>query len=381
MTLAVTDITNLKTVDTSSGNKLRWVESKATWYQLNVASSDTADDDNIVLPNSSVGRWVKQEAKLTNNGLYYSEVTGTQTLTASVGTQYGCKSSTGAIIFDLPASPTVGGVIKIMHYSSGLSNVTQINRNGKPILGSTASDGIELYTYGSSVILTYIDSTVGWAVDNSGVGTYRKLADYTNTFTYSSGGDTNGLFYWLGTNEGSLSWVNPVNTNSGSPAKLWSFKSESASAISELSDRSTSEVYCNTNFFYGSIFSFIISRDAFREFRVSKLALRNNTSNDYAIRSFSFKGLRYSDFGGYTGTDLSGNSSNTAIFYGLPGWEVLKNYPSTTVNPTTASAWGIYDIDADDYYSAFQIVLTGNISNGTNSFWLGEVELYGDVRS
>jgi hypothetical protein len=366
MTVAASSIANLKTVDTSTGKKLRWVEDKNAWYQYNPASSETDDDDNIVLPNSNVGRWYKQEAKITTNGLSYNTVNGTQTITATPSNLYAAKSTTGPITINLPASPIAGDTVKVIHISSGLGNTTKINRNGKPIRGSTSSDGIELYTSGATALLTYIDSTMGWVFENE-LG-YRILAVYGTTFTYTANGDDDGLFYWLGTAELTTSWSNPASS------KVKVVYGDNTVNISATARNNSDNNFPSVSRGGAGIYIFLNIDVSTREFRLSDLSVQASGNANLAWRNFVVQGCYASDI-----------LSNSAMFTQAgANWKTLARFTNNTSMGTGAYAWGNYSVNSEDFYSAYRLLVNGAPSNNDavpNDLWFSEIEFYGDVRS
>lgn len=378
MTVAVSNITNLKNVDTSTGNKLRWVESKRAWYGYDSSSTGTADDENIVLPTSGVGRWHKGEAKNPINGLVYTTYTGTQTINASSNTGLVITSTNGIVTVNLPSSPIAGDTIKIIHLSSTVSNVTRINRNGNAIRGSTSITGIEAFQTGTVIDLYYTTSARGWEyVTNLSV---RDQSNTNQTFTYASDGDTNGFFHWLGRNSGTTSWVNPTQSNGGTGAKMRVIRGQ-GSATDNLTDRTTSEVLIAATDSYAGLTAYIFTDidNNNRIFRPSRLAIRNSTSTTYTLRTFRFFGIKRENYPGNP-TLINTSSAELLLKFRTMPSTLLLDLTNDTTMPTTASAWANYDIAATDFFSGFIFVMTGLTAGGNTDMYLGEMELYGDVR-
>lgn len=383
MTVAVNTLSNLKAVDTSSGKKLRFLEAKRAWYWYDPDGTGTPDDENVILPNTNSGRWYKTEPKLTNNGLIYSSHNGTQTINAAANRAYIVRSTDGIVNINLPSSPIVGDSVLVSHNSSGLSNVTRVNRNGNPIRTNTTSNGIEIFLPYTETIFTYCDATVGWTYRTS--QSVRLQATYTQTFTFSSNGDTNGFLHWLGTNEGSASFINPVSANGAVGPKIFVY-SGSGLDVSALTDRTTASAALDDNTVVnigraGLAYFFIINRNnPAREFRLTSLLLRNTTTATNALRNFIIEGLKSTDI---PISDIATSRPDGIIRLHAARWTVLGEFINNTNMAATASSYGLYSINDTDYYSAFRLRPAGFDASGSTvvQFSIGEVEMYGEVRS
>ena len=76
------------------------------------------------------------------------------------GKGYFVKTSGGAITMTLPASPSLGDVIRILDLGSAGTNNITVGRNSQPIMGSAADMTID--TANAALGLVYTDSTFGW---------------------------------------------------------------------------------------------------------------------------------------------------------------------------------------------------------------------------
>lgn len=373
MTVSISNTANLRAEDTASGKKLRWVESKTSWYWYNPSGSGTDDDENIILPNSNIGRWYKQESKVPVDNILYQSYTTPQTINPTNGDGIVTRSTTGIIEVNLPASPLVGHTIRVIHNGSGLSNITRINRNGKPIRGNSTSNGLELYITYTEITLTYCDSTVGWIYLTN--QTVRVQATYNTTFTYASDGDTNGFFYWLGTNEGAATFVDPTQPNGAIGAKVavYNGTGTSVTALLERATTAATIAFNSGSGARGGVAFYLITNlnNAAREFRLTRLLLRNSTNGTLAQRNFAIEGLPAAN--ALSTTDM-------LKLNGSPGWVSLGQFIGDTTMSTVNSSYASYTINGADFYPIYRIRAIGVDASGVEQLALGEVEFYGEVR-
>ena len=81
-------------------------------------------------------------------------------VTMSNGKAYFVNTSGGAITMTLPASPTLGDIIRIIDLGSAGTNNITVGRNSEKIMGSAADMTID--TANAALGLVYTDSTFGW---------------------------------------------------------------------------------------------------------------------------------------------------------------------------------------------------------------------------
>ena len=85
----------------------------------------------------------------------------TSGITMVAGRGYPVDTSGGAITMTMPASPSVGDTLKVMDYARTFaSNKLTLDRNGSPFQGATSNPQFNIN--GSTITVTYIDSTKGW---------------------------------------------------------------------------------------------------------------------------------------------------------------------------------------------------------------------------
>ena len=164
--------------------------------------------------------------------------------------------------------------------------------------------------------------------------------------TYISNGDTNGLFYYLGTNKNTVAWSNP----SGNKITI-AASSIAAGSVGILTDRAPSEFYTASNANSWVEFNIYPS-----QLKCSGYSLRNRSNADHYLRNWQLQG---------------------SIDDGVT-WSILDNQVNnTTLN--TPSQWLYLPVTSSVSYSKFRIYETGLNSSNTYYICLGEVELYGSV--
>ena len=90
--------------------------------------------------------------------VWQSIITSNTTLVSGRG--YFVNTSGGAITVTLPASPTLGDIIRIIDLNNANTNNITVARNSEKIMGSAADMTID--TDNAALGLVYTDSTFGW---------------------------------------------------------------------------------------------------------------------------------------------------------------------------------------------------------------------------
>ena len=162
---------------------------------------------------------------------------------------------------------------------------------------------------------------------------------------FSTDGDTNGLFYYLGTSKGTTAWSNPSANNSIIVSASYS---ESGNPIS-LVDRQNSEWFSNN--VANSWVGFQIQAG---KLKCNHYSIKTRANNpDYYPRNWILK------------------ASNDGI-----NWTVLDTQTDNTAL-NSVSQWLSLPVISTMSYSYFQLLQNGLDSSNSNYFCLGEVELYG----
>lgn len=131
----------------------------------------------------------------------------TADFTAEANKAYYCDTALGDVLMTLPPSPSPGDEVAFLIIGANKLNfITTDNVKGAALATDYVKQASEQYLL---VILSYVDGTTGWSWDarydsyiyNSSLGGL--------SFDYISDKDTNGLFYYLGTNENTTAFANP----------------------------------------------------------------------------------------------------------------------------------------------------------------------------
>jgi hypothetical protein len=178
------------------------------------------------------------------------------------------------------------------------------------------------------------------------------------TLTYSSAGDSNGLFYWLGSRGGT--WSNPLTSQVISAV----ISSLQAGSLSQLCDRQSNSPGIVTN---NSSNSWILIDIGARKLKCNAYTLRHRDSTQfpgYYLRNWKLQGtnvlasMSISDINNATWTDLDVRTSNTSINSNA-GW----GYFTVAENPSEFTYW--------------RLIQTGINSSNSHELMLGEIEIYG----
>ncbi|MEH1853443.1 MAG: discoidin domain-containing protein [Nostoc sp.] len=164
------------------------------------------------------------------------------------------------------------------------------------------------------------------------------------SLNYVSDGDTNGLFYYLGSSKKTTAWVNP----SGGGVIISASSTESG-VLSSLTDRASSEWFSNINANNWVQFQLVSCK-----LQCSKYSIKTRANNvDYYPRNWQ----------------LQGSNDGTT-------WDVIDSQVNNTAL-NSVSQWLTLSVTSTTAYSYFRILQNGNDSSGTGYLCLGEVELYG----
>lgn len=169
------------------------------------------------------------------------------------------------------------------------------------------------------------------------------------TFTYSSGGDTNGLFYWYGTNFGTEAWTNPV-TASRFTASAFGTSSPSL-PVSSLFNRAVSSEY----FF-----------------------INGSSSNHSRVEIYLPKKFRLINMAVKAGSDI-----NTARTFEIRGWNAGGSYETSASiaafldRPSPGiDAWDLIPINSPAFYDNYVFDHITS-TNGDRFIRTSEFEFYG----
>lgn len=172
-------------------------------------------------------------------------------------------------------------------------------------------------------------------------------ASNTTTLTYASDGDTNGLFYYLGTNKNTTAFSNP--TTAGIIAVTQSTYS-SYGKPEWLTDRGGDSIHTNNE--PNSWVAIDLKTNG--TFKCNYYSVKARSENNQNLRSFEFQG------------------SNDFIT-----WNVLDS--KTNQTQISSDAWVSYPIPLTASYRYFRILQTGLNQNSSNFLVINELEIYGNL--
>jgi hypothetical protein len=167
----------------------------------------------------------------------------------------------------------------------------------------------------------------------------------TDVLTFQSAGDTNGVFYWIGTNKNTTAWQNPTNLGLAVLAS-----SIGSGSLESLTDKQDSEFFTNSE--DGSWVKFKLPGTAKLKCDYYSIKTRN-ASSDYYPRNWKLQGSNDDN----TWVDLDIQSDNTTL---------ISN-----------SEWLSIPLNSNASYNSFKLLTTGINSSTLYHLVLGEVELYG----
>lgn len=196
-----------------------------------------------------------------------------------------------------------------------------------------------LYKISKADLLAGLSSSGGG--NNPSTGTTDKI------LTYSSDGDVNGLFYWLGTSKGVSPWVNPH-----SASLLVTVSSIGFGTAQSLCDRADTEFYTNNIPDSWAKFQILSGK-----LKCNYYSIRNRFRSDgdaqHSLRNWKLQGSNDDT----TWVDLDAQINNTFL--------------------NTSSKWLSLSVFSTTAYSYFRLLQNGANSNGVSHLCLGEIELYG----
>lgn len=399
--VSVADLTELKTL-VITGEFLRWVKSEKDWFQSDPTSSATADNFNVIAPNTGIGRWLRQRSANTNNtGLIWSNQTANFTAVANNG--YAVSPASGNAIALFPASPSIGQVIVLSY--TGTTDIARklvTNRNGQLINGGTSD--VQLYRRDQRVTFTYVSAGYGWQTDSNQAIDYFQAA-VTFAAPASTNVAQNGIINYLGTNLGTGAFVNPANP-SASPSRPRRVKIVTGASWVNYGNATDRAVNGNSQ---------IASPDGSGGFGWLIAFYRGDTLDPIKVKLSSLfvewlgsatttlTGNAVPDTFGIHGTNSLGNNLSLAEVEALttsnwlsaseirhilsPNWTQLANFPnnksggSQGVYKTAASTTAkLYSVNSNEFYSYFLLAAHQPVATTTTySMNINELEFYGDV--
>jgi E3 ubiquitin-protein ligase HECTD1 len=173
----------------------------------------------------------------------------------------------------------------------------------------------------------------------------------TKELTYSSDGDSNGVCYWLGTNYGKESWVNPHTANR--LAVFYNPFNSDNNNSQKIVDRQASDYTASSD----TPNSFVrLDLGEKNKLICNYYSIRGNNYNGFLPRSWKIQASSDNSIWVDLDTQADNSSINQNVFF------------SKAVASSTA-------------YRYFRMLQTGLNSSGNNILALGEFEFYGTLQT
>jgi len=206
-----------------------------------------------------------------------------------------------------------------------------------------------------------VGGVIAWTNAGAKMNAIASGAFQAVNLTYSAVGDTNGVFYFLGTNYGADPWSNPVTSTQISAFRF----ANGAGTVADLFDRTT-----NTTNTSGAATTDYVFMDlgANRSLLPNRYTLRNYDQPNRAIRNWKIQGS--------ASVPAPYNDANitSATWVDL---DVRVN--DTTMPGNVASVWATYTPNQSNStpYRFLRLFRTGVDSLGGNYLTTAEIEMYG----
>ena len=278
---------------------------------------------------------------------------------AVAGDRIRVDATAGDVVITLPATPNANDADIWIQRLDLSTNQVLIRSGINNINVVPGQDGVFSPSTRSLIErLSYINATIGWLAQHDRLN-YQAAPSPTGTdLIYASDGDTNGLFYWLGTFYGATTWSNPTNTSRLLALALTTENGD----IGQLADRQSSGFY-TTN---APDRWLAWDLTAGHSIAISAYTLRVRGTDDFHIlRNWVLEGTNA------IGTfDTAGINAAT--------WTAID----TRTNDATMTAVNqYYTLTANGSnarYRYLRLRQTGLNSTSANYLTLGEIEFYGN---
>jgi hypothetical protein len=275
---------------------------------------------------------------------------------AVAGGRYRINASAGDVVVGLPVGNIADLDIEIQRLDSSINKV--LVRTSEKINGQTGVDGVFAPSNPQQVErLSFTGTILGWLGQFDKL-TYQAAPPTTGTnLTYVSDGDANGLFYWLGTAQGTTAWSNPAGGSLLSALASTQLKG----TVSELSDRLDSDFYTDqlpdqwVAWALGGGVTMSVTKYTYRarNFDTNHLPRNWVLEGTNTVSAFDVAGVNAA-----TWTAIDTRSNDATIING-------NQYYTLTVNGSTSA------------YSYLRFRQSGPNSTSGLYFTFGELEFYG----
>lgn len=275
--------------------------------------------------------------------------------TAQPGDRLRVNASAGNVVISLPPSPSpTDGEIWVQRVDTSGNSV--ILRSSAKFQGLSGKDA--LVNDRRVEVVNFVDTSTGWLSYHDRLS-YRASPGNELNLNYVSNGDTNGLFFNLGTNGGSTSFTNPATNG----RVLVLASSIGMGSPTSLSDRSASDFY--TNDIPGSWIAWDLGTNA--AFQLTRYSYRTRSaSNGNHPRSWKIQGTN------------TINAWDTAVI-NSSNWVDLDTRVNQT-QVTGLNAWFNFVLPSTvDTYRYIRMLNTGVTDTNQNFLCAGEIEFYGKL--
>lgn len=207
-----------------------------------------------------------------------------------------------------------------------------------------------------------VGGVVAWTNAGAKMNAIASGAFQSVNLTYSAPGDTNGVFYFLGTNYGADPWLNPVTSTQISAVRSSNF---GGTSVADLFDRDIN--YTSSSGLFNTDYVFV-DLGANRSLLPNRYTLRNYTNGDRAIRNWKLQGSAF------VSTPYSDANITSVTWVDL---DVRVN--DTTMPNNSASAWATYTPNQSNSTPYRFLRLFRNAIDTTSGTYLttAEIEMYG----
>lgn len=238
-----------------------------------------------------------------------------------------------------------------------LDTRTGDTQQGQGIWGTYTASASIGYRY-LRIRQTAVDSSGNWLLGLGEIEFYGVLSNAVDpsrpnsvTCAWSSNGDTNGLVYFIGTSNLSVSFANPITSRKITTYVLTQYQNYGYYPYLTMERADANPWHSN-----GSGGDWIV-------YDLGQYRLK---PNNYTIKGRA---------------DYNGLFPYTWVFEGsndMTSWTTLDSRTAdTSIGQNT---WGKFSASASVYYRYLRIRATGTDSSFTSYLTLGEVEFYGDVQ-
>lgn len=245
-------------------------------------------------------------------------------------------ATTAKVALGIEQADVAGLVAALAAKQDSLTNATALARISALTDGPLLWDGDELSSgasEGTTIVCT------------PGPITGAEVA-----YTYSSNGDTNGIFYAIGVYAGNGTWKNPHTAGAIIVTLIGQWQAGTSPAWEV--DRATTNSY-QAQWQLGNCIKVDLGEG--RSCRPNRYTMRNYSGSDRYARNWTFAG------------------SNDAVT-----WTPLDVRVGDKTMSGGSYAWGSYAVTQPaTAYRYFRWITTGNDSNGDPNFATNEIEIYG----